>query len=642
MRKLRITLVAVILFSVAAIMAVHFSATTTAQDSGDVVLPDFEAAECPVDVGDFVEGEGITCGYVDVPAFHNNATDQTIRVAVVVVYSTSDNPAPDPLVMGMGGPGGVALDNLLPLVLNESGAALLAQRDVIFIEQRGVKYTEPHLTCPEVTALERVYIADTIPQDEEMQAWIACRDRIAADGVDFNAFNSVEMAADIPLIVRVLGYEGLFNYYGVSYGTQLGQHLIRDHGDDLRSVILDGVLPVEGYYTVRHAHAADRLFRALFDACAADVACNESYPDLETVLFTAADELNANPAILSIDGIDGEPIEFEFTGTLFVYALDLLAYDQYTTPVLPQLIYDIANGDYTIPQLLAQGIIFGEESQVPGVRDTVICAEEGGLMNEPVSHEGLYPHVVDALSGDAGIQGRCDMWGVDYLGDYVNEPVKTDIPTLFLSTEFDPVTPRDHADLVSPYFSNAYSYTIPLGGHGTFLNIACVDQIALDFLVDPNAEPDASCLADIDFEFVTPNQTTEGDDVILTTTTLDALGVETLIPENWDEYDQGLYADGDTVLLITSMPGDDVSESVTILAEAEGMESPTELDSLETETLNWSIYFVEQSEDQLILVLAAPSDGNVYMVILSGTPDAVDALGESMLLPIAESFTVIQ
>ena len=60
----------------------------------------FEAAPCTVEVPDgLVEGKDIKCGILTVPEEHANPTGPTIQLAVAILPSTSDNPAPDPLFM---------------------------------------------------------------------------------------------------------------------------------------------------------------------------------------------------------------------------------------------------------------------------------------------------------------------------------------------------------------------------------------------------------------------------------------------------------------------------------------------------------------------------------------------------------------
>ena len=629
MFKLKFAIVLLVL----SMMSSVFVSVGFAQDS-------FEPASCLVPVGDLIEGEEITCGYVTVPEFHDQDTGNSIRLPVAVVHSTSDSPADDPLIMAMGGPGATGLDNLLPLVLSAHGQTILAQRDVIVFEQRGVKYTEPHLTCPEVTAVEQEYIGKDTPADVEYEAYVACRDRFVADGVNFSAFTGVQSAADIPFIIDALGYEGQFNFYGVSYGTQLGQHLMRDHGDRLRSVIIDGVIEIAGYYQTRHSIYADRFFRYLFQSCSDDAACNEAYPDLESVFFEMVDDLTEEPVMLTISDEAGNEYEIPMDGESLIYGLTILAYSADALPMFPQWIYDISNGDYTLPYLLAQGLIFSEESQAPGMRDAIICSEEGLLIpNDVVDESALYPPVAAALGRDGGLAERCDVWDVDILGEYVNEPVVSDIPTLLISGEYDPVTPRSRADAVSENLSNHFSYTVPGGSHGSFLNVACVDSISAQFLDNPTQEPDASCLDDLEFAFAVPAPDSLATEFELVPVTLDALGVSTVVPDSWEAIDEGIYMSGETTLVFMALPGDDAATVVTELASSQEMPEPLALDNIEINALTWSVFAVLQ-EEQITLVAAAPFNGNIYIALLSGPETNVDVLGETLLLPAVEAFAI--
>ena len=70
--------------------------------------------------------------------------------------------------------------------------------------------------------------------------------RMQGEGVDFTAFTSKQNAADMYSVADALGYDQ-FNYFGVSYGTLLGQYVMdqaKDHPGMLRSVILDSVVPI--------------------------------------------------------------------------------------------------------------------------------------------------------------------------------------------------------------------------------------------------------------------------------------------------------------------------------------------------------------------------------------------------------------
>jgi pimeloyl-ACP methyl ester carboxylesterase len=111
------------------------------------------------------------------------------------------------------------------------------------------------------------------------QAFSHCHDRLIAEGVDLSAYNSSTSAADVNDLRLVLGYNQL-NLYAVSYGTRLALTILRDDPQAIRSAVLDSAYPLEVNLYTSLAANAERSFNVLFDRCAADSACNLSYPDL--------------------------------------------------------------------------------------------------------------------------------------------------------------------------------------------------------------------------------------------------------------------------------------------------------------------------------------------------------------------------
>jgi len=160
---------------------------------------------------------GFECGYVVVPLRHAEPDGATIRLPVAVRRATAG--APDPLLLAQGGPGGDAF-KVFSILVQPTGD-LSTSRDIVIFNQRGTPYAEPELTCPETDAA----LADILAADSEEgerlynEAMAACYDRLLAEGIDLSAFNSLENAADVPLIARALGYDE-YNFYGVSYGRQ--------------------------------------------------------------------------------------------------------------------------------------------------------------------------------------------------------------------------------------------------------------------------------------------------------------------------------------------------------------------------------------------------------------------------------------
>ena len=105
-----------------------------------------------------------------------------------------------------------------------------------------------------------------------------------------------------------------WNVYGTSYGSYLAQTLMRDHPDGIRSVVLDSVLPTTYTVPANWWNARDG-FDNLFQACAAETACNAAHPRLEETFTGLVNKLEAEPLTTTVsDPATGENLEVVLDG----------------------------------------------------------------------------------------------------------------------------------------------------------------------------------------------------------------------------------------------------------------------------------------------------------------------------------------
>jgi pimeloyl-ACP methyl ester carboxylesterase len=478
----------------------------------------YEESSCPMELPEgMVEGEDIVCGYATIAEEHSNPEGKMIRLAVAVVKSASDGPAPDPLVMLAGGPGGSALTTFIPLLATPGFEGFWSQRDVILMEQRGTLYSTPFLQCKEVFDFNMEKLARNLDYENEkasyLEAITECRDRIQAGGVNLSAYNSMESAADIVAVIRALGYDE-FNLYGGSYGSLLAQHIMRDYPEDIRSVILDSVSPLRHEPNMLYkAQSMDRALRLLFEQCSADHDCNASFPNLETVYFATVDQLNAAPITLNLtDPSTGNSYDMILTGDRLITSTRNLFYATNALTLMPKIIYDVAAGNYTYIEAV-QSLFLFQQDIADGLYKSVICSELADFtLAEMAGSEDLYPQVaevVEELIGEVMLD-PCEVWSVDMLSEDKLKSVVSDIPTLLLSGEFDPTVPPPVGAVAAEGLSNAYVYSFPGYGHGILGIGECPVSMMLTFLDDPSRAPNASCMADMGAEFVSLYEDTNG------------------------------------------------------------------------------------------------------------------------------------
>ncbi|MFM7678670.1 MAG: alpha/beta hydrolase, partial [Roseiflexaceae bacterium] len=103
----------------------------------------------------------------------------------------------------------------------------------------------------------------------------------------------------------------------------------------------------------------------------------------------------------------------------------------------------------------------------------------------------------------------CAAAAVPALDANVNKAFTTDTPTLLLSGRYDPITPASMGDTVVAGLPNATHVVLPNAAHGAFTDNDCAVQITNQFLTDPRATLDTTCVAAQKVTFATPDTVME-------------------------------------------------------------------------------------------------------------------------------------
>ena len=253
------------------------------QDAADEVVPRIEEVDdCfAKPPGTFNFPYRLDCGYVVVPEFHKRESETTLKLAFLRINSGKGSTR-SPLFILAGGPGesDIKSDTFL-LFQKPLLGSILDERDIVLLDQRGAGHSEPLLDCPELYSLPWVAIEKGLDDSGTAALQVAavqrCITGFEAMGLDMNAFNSLESAADVDAARRALGYDRII-YYGGSYAAQLGQHVVREYPGILEGVVLDGASALS-----RKSWMDDRALDAqwsidnLTKLCEADVKCRVAY-----------------------------------------------------------------------------------------------------------------------------------------------------------------------------------------------------------------------------------------------------------------------------------------------------------------------------------------------------------------------------
>ncbi|MEX2626383.1 MAG: alpha/beta fold hydrolase [Ilumatobacteraceae bacterium] len=449
----------------------------------------FLPTACPFDVEVDLEVE---CGVVEAPESRTGLSDDTVELAVAIMRTPAADPEPDPVVYLAGGPGGVALAEHMMWL---SGAddvethPILAERDMILVDQRGTGYSRPSLWC-----------------DEEIEDVEDCHERLVDEGVTLEAYSTIENAADIATVRLALGLDE-WNLYGSSYGTRLALTVLRDHPDGVRSVVLEGVYPPD-VVPAYHDYLPNTL-RALDEiaaACADDPECAGSYGDIGDLVVRALEAADSAPDA-PVDSIDLMDLTF---GSLYgmegvqdvPYALALAAAGDLDGAI------DVfergapldrsAGGTRTRPDV-------DPTEDAAGVFNSVECREEHAftdldhidkqaeLYREAGVDDRLLTALVDTV--EYPVLAVCPVWDSGVAGLVERAPAVSHTPVLLLSGRFDPITPPAWGEHAAASLANSTHVVAPTLSHSLVLEDPCIDEITHTFLSEPDTPVDPGCVA---------------------------------------------------------------------------------------------------------------------------------------------------
>jgi pimeloyl-ACP methyl ester carboxylesterase len=474
---------------------------------GTATVPRFEEAPCPKLQG--VEWlTDATCGYLVVPEDRSRPAGRTIRLMVAKHPARSPEKRPDPVIYLAGGPG-----DITPLEINGLiSADFIRDRDILVVSQRGTMFSEPALTCAAIDDFARELLGLRFYSEATKRAHLAateaCHRELTATGADLSAYNSTESAGDFADLRKVLGVAA-WNVYGTSYGSYLAQTLMRDHPEGIRSVVLDSVLPTT--YTVPANWQNARYgFNNLFQACAAETACNAAHPHLEETFTGLVNRLEAAPLTTTVsDPATGKDLKVVLDGGALI---DWLRNQNYSVPTLraaPDRIDGLAAGRRASIEVIAKdraarappsgpdvpalgyGLAFGvscREDYPFGTPEELAAAGREAFPDYPVSVQR------EGIGGWAYFNEDCrDVWKVRAGPEAMRQPVASSIPTLLISGSFDTLTSLAGAKAAATNLSNAAIVSIPGVGHFVSPASLCAQAVIVSFLADPSAT-DTSCV----------------------------------------------------------------------------------------------------------------------------------------------------
>jgi pimeloyl-ACP methyl ester carboxylesterase len=391
-------------------------------------------------------------GRLVVPMRHGEPDGATISIHYVRFPARTDNPAA-PIVYLAGGPGGSgtasSAGDRFPLV-----DALRDVADVIALDQRGTWNAEPYTICPGSWdyPLDRPLDEDALA--DAVAPWVRdCHRHWTEQGLDLDAFNTRESAADLEALRTALGADRL-NLLAISYGTHLALEFMRSYPGSVERAVLAGIegpdhtlkspARIDATLDRTDAYLVERGMEPLTPRAGEVV---DRVRDGVTARARAADgreidvTLGALDAQIAIFGGAGERADLLDLSE----ALDATLAGDYSRAARSFL--DWRTGNRGIAMSLAMDCSSWASSE-----------RLDAIATEAAVH--AFGNAADLLT-----RAQCRAWPGARLGDGYHAPVRSDVPTLFVSGALDIRTPLENALEVADGFTRAWHLVIADGGH---------------------------------------------------------------------------------------------------------------------------------------------------------------------------------
>lgn len=406
-------------------------------------------------------------GQLAVPERYDGPS-RILKLPVLVAPAREGAMGP-PIVFLHGGPGGSAVGSGSSPIGTALFSPLRDFGDVVLFDQRGGFRT----SLPVFAPLSGPFPTDILESEEKFRAGFVNEARAAAKFIegkaDLSAYTTVENAKDLDVLRQALGVEKIV-IVAHSYGTHLAQAYLRQFPDRVASAVLMGTEGVG--MTMKLPSTYRKQIDNLSRLITAHPNTKDDVPDFADLFERTVEKLDREPLIAVHDDK-----EYKIGGFGLMWLLRFDIGDTADLPQFPRIVHAAFHGDVEplMPMFrkrfgqVSRGfpvvtLVMDEASGVSPARAKLIAEQSDGFFFAPVVNMGL-----DALGKELG--GAL-------LGPEFRQPVRTDVPTLFLSGTLDSNTPPSQAEAVRKGFSNSWHIVIENAGHEDFWRTpAAVDEI---------------------------------------------------------------------------------------------------------------------------------------------------------------------
>ncbi|MGA8850556.1 MAG: alpha/beta hydrolase [Aeromicrobium sp.] len=507
--RTRLTIIAAVL-AAAAILAVVVTWQVVDRQQWEAPRPTGESVDAPL--ARFYEQDltwqdcgPAQCTKVTVPIDYADPSAETLTLAVRL-YPAEKGSAARSIFVNPGGPGGSAIDYAASMS-RQFGSTVTDMYDVVGVDPRGVGESTP-LECLSDRQFDAFTETDPDPDDPgEVTALRqsvsdlgeACQQQSGA----LAAHVSTEEAARDMDVVRALLGRTTFDWFGASYGTQLGATYANLFPQRVGRMVLDGAVdPLESSIeaSLGQATGFQRAFDAYAEACIAQGDCplGSSVIEARQAATDLLDRLDSQPLKTTGDRVLTEGQAF--------YGLALPLYDEQSWPVLTQALTQALEASDGTVLLALSDAYFSRQSDgryadnIGQVIYAVTCLDSADAPDIDTVRAAL-PDFVQA----SPVFGRALGWGAFGCTDWPIKPTtpqgavpaKGAAPIVVIGTTRDPATPYESAVELADQLESGVLLTREGDGHTAYSSgNQCITQAVDAYLVKGTVPKDGTICAE--------------------------------------------------------------------------------------------------------------------------------------------------
>lgn len=445
----------------------------------DLVRPDGEPPATP--------DPAQRCGRLKVPLDYAKPDGEQLDLALIQVAATDPSRRLGSLVFNFGGPGGSGVDTLAQAAKALSG--LNTRYDLVSFDPRGVERSAG-VRCGDGAELDAFMALDTLPATDETHARAeAANKRFASlcrrdSGTILPYVGTVNAARDMERLRAALG-DAKLNYFGMSYGTQLGGvYATLFPGQVGRTVLdapLDPALDFEAR-TIAQTKGFQHAYESFLTSCVKE-GCR-----LGKTVDAADDKVAA-----LMNRLIAEPLEVRgrrLTQGLAATGIAAALYSQFSWPLLEEALAQAEQGEGGSLMFLAdsyagrteRGEYNTQMTSFPAITcvDSAERPDQRTLLRTEAAALRISP-----LFGSAGAGALCRFWPVAGGDEARHVDATGSGPIVVVGGKGDPATPYEWAPKLTEQLKTAVLLTYEGEGHGAYLSgDRCVTRTIDAYLLD--------------------------------------------------------------------------------------------------------------------------------------------------------------